>query len=125
LLPLEFPAVVVVEVGAVVAVVEVGAVVAVVVEVGAVVAVVVEVVAPCDSEVRRLVMTEAGGFGTVAVAGTKAMVTSWPFSKRRLWGAPLVSVPLPLVSKFGQLTTMTTPGLPASGVPLGHTSPLT
>ena len=69
-------------------------------------------------------MAEDGGLGTEAVAGTNAMVISWPLAKRRSCGAPLVSVPLPLDSKLLQLSTMTTPGLPASGVPFGHTSPL-
>ena len=69
------------------------------------------------------VMTRGGGLGTVAVAGTKAMVISWPFWNNRSWGGPLVSVPV-LELKLDQLSTITTPGLPASGVPLGHTSPL-
>ena len=60
----------------------------------------------------------------MAVAGTNAMVISCPLANRRSWGSPLVSVPLPFDAKLGQLTTMTTPGLLASGVPFGQTSPL-
>ena len=69
-------------------------------------------------------MAVAGGLGTLAVAGTNAMVIIWPLANSRFWGSPLVSVPLPLDSGLGQVSTMTTPGLPASGVPLGQTSPL-
>src|ERR1700677_691349 len=112
--------------GAVVAVVG-GAVVAVVG--GAVVAVVapgvvVVLTDPWVTLVMSCSMARAGGLGTVAVAGTKAMVMSWAVANFRSWGAPLVSVPWPFDSKLGQLTTMTTPGLPASGVPLAQTSPL-
>ncbi len=70
------------------------------------------------------VMARAGGLGTLAVAGTNAAVIIWPLANSRSCGSPLVSVPLPFDSGLDQVSTMTTPGLPESGVPLGHTSPL-
>ncbi len=48
-----------------------------------------------STAVIRLVMAWAGGLGTVAVAGTKAMVISWPLANWRSWGGPLVSVRRP------------------------------
>jgi len=79
---------------------------------------------PWVDAVISAVTTWPGGFGTVVVTGTKAMVISCPLVKRRFWGSPLVWVPFPFESKLGQLTTITTPVLPASGEPFGQTSPL-
>jgi hypothetical protein len=77
-----------------------------------------------ESEDNIAAMVVAGGFGTVEVAGTNAMVTSCPFSHSRSSGGPLVSVPFPFDSKLFQLSTMTTPGFPWSGVPFGQIAPL-
>ena len=63
---------------------------------------VVGVVGPAWSAVMRLVITEAGGLGMVALAGTKAMVMSCPFANRSFCGSPGVSAPF-LAVKFGQL----------------------
>ncbi len=79
--------------------VEVGVVEVGVVEVGVVAAeegAVVDVdELPELTAVIRLEIADDGGFLTVAVVGTKAMVMSWPLANFRSWGSPLVSVPLP------------------------------
>jgi hypothetical protein len=81
---------------------EVGAVVEVGLVVGVSVGAVVGVVGPAWSAVMRLVITVDGGLGMVALAGTNAMVMSWPFSNSKFCGSPGVSAPC-LAVKFGQL----------------------
>jgi hypothetical protein len=111
--------VVVVVVGGTVVVV-VGGTVVVVVR-GVVVVVVVD--GGPEIALMRAVMVEGGGFGTCAPAGRNPTVINWALANLSSLGLPLVAVPVVDV-KFGQDSTTTNPGLPASGVPLGQVCPL-
>jgi hypothetical protein len=120
--------VVVVVGGTLVVVVSVGGTVVVVVAFGGTVVVVVGGVvvvvddAP-ETALMRAVMVEGEGFGTWAPAGRKPTVISWALASLSSVGLPLATVPVVDV-KFGQDSTTTNPGLPASGVPLAQVCPL-
>jgi hypothetical protein len=76
-------------------------------------------------------MVEEGGFGIAVPLGTKPVVISWRLANLRSAGLVVVAPPvsssswfLEVVVEITQERAWTMPTLPASGVPVGHFSPL-